>query len=1164
MLPMIRFAYVMAIRRAVSGWRLESVLFGGILLAVALMASGVIFSDLLSNASLRHELQQATPEETHLSMRSFSSQDEPSTSTGRRAVYQDRLNFAQSRVSEPFAKYLKEESLVLDTATFYFKGHPQLELDNEVRPRGSIMYMSGFEPERVTLVEGSWPGAENGAAPLGTSSATAPLNIPMDVAVDGLGLELLGLQVGDVMDVFPAASFTDPPTMPVRIAGVFERVDPNDEFWYDSGSDFSLGNDRWTIVPLFTSEEAVLNRVLGEYPTLYTDVSWYYYLDREGLRASDVGSLRQAIFQVERDIASGLKNSSFSIRLDNLLDSFDEQLILARVPLFLVVFLITGILLYYLALVAGLIVRSRSSEIAMLKSRGATTAQVGMLGLGEGLLLGIPAVVIGPFLAMGVVRVLGKLFFSLGGGTDELSGVPVTVSQGAVVLGLIGGALAVVVFTFATLAAARQGIVEARQTGARPPTASFLHRYYLDVLFLALIGLLWWQIKSRGSFLVQSVGAEQLEIDYSLLLGPVLGLFAVGLVIIRLFPWFALLLSRLAGPIASSWLVHSLRHVARDPMVPGILIVLLTLATVLGVIGSAFSATLEKSQEERSLYAAGADLRVRHSGVSSAATGGRFAEGVQTLPWVVNAADVYRTNGQITSIGFSTPASVLAVDTVSIADVAWFRDDLADGRSLEELAELLKGDTDAPPGLPLPLDARGISIWVQPAGINPGANLWARFRDSRGQYFDTWVGDLGVPGWHRIQGDFTPVIVAGRRFNDQTRQIGLMPPYSFQAFQVTNRFGMFGSADLGAVFLGGMEAITPNGRVNLADFDTLEDWSVIQDFARPGLYALETSRSAAGDRFPTATRFSWASGGVGMRGIRPTATEPPIPAMANREFLELSDASVGDDVILGLSTYSVKVNIVGVVDYFPTIDPGDKPFVLVDLDGLESASNQHSPIPLVGVNEIWVDLVTTPGMEAQDPLPAGENGRVSNGQVSDGQVSIETIQAMRDLGIGVRDVYDAGTMVASRVEQPLVNAGWGALLVLLFLAVALAGGSGVMLFSYLDTKERQTEFALLRTLGSTGGQLRGIVWFNLFLIVICGVLLGTWVGQQIGSILLPLMEVAEEGERVTPPMAFTTDWLALSVSYLVLAVVTLVTVLWLAWLSSNIQVQQVLRMGDAG
>ena len=1137
MTAMIRFAYVMAVRRAVAGWRLEAVLFGGILLAVALMASCVIFSDLLSNASLRHALRQASAKDANFWIRSFSSQDEPATAEGRRSVYQERLGFAQERVSEPFGPYLTEQAWVLDTATFYFQGHPQLELDDDIRPRGSIIYMSGLEPDRVRLTQGSWPGVENAAAPPGT---------PVDVAVDGLGFDLLGLEVGQVMDVFPAASFVDPPTMPVRIAGVFERIDPDDEFWYGVQSDFSLKNDRWTIVPLFTSEEGIINRVFGEYPTLYTDVTWYYYLDREGLRAADVDQLQQTIALAERDIEFGLKNSSKSIRLDNLLSSFDEQLLLARVPLFLVVFLIVGILLYYLALVAGLIVRSRSSEIAMLKSRGATTLQVGLLGLGEGLLLGIPAVIIGPFLAMGVVKVLGTVFFSLGGGSEELSGVPVAVSQGAVVLGLTGGALAVAVFTLATLAAARHGIVEARQTGARPATVSFLHRYYLDFLLLALIGLLWWQIQSRGAFLVQSVGSRELEIDYSLLLGPVLGLLAVGLVIMRVFPWFASLLSQLAGPFAPSWLVHALRHVARDPLVPGILIVLLTLATALGVIGSAFSSTLERSQKERAQYAAGADLRVRYGGAANANAGGRFAEAVREDPAVAHAADVFRTNGQITSTGFSTSASVLAVDASQIADVAWFRDDFAGGKSIDELAQLLLDGPESPVGLPLPRDIVGLSVWLQSARVDTGADLWARLRDADGQYFDTWVGGLNVRGWTKISSNLSPVVAVGRRFTTETRQISLRPPYSLQSFQITMRGGNLGADELGALFIGPLDALTPGGPVNLADFRTPDGWSVIEDFSRPGLYAIESSGSAGGSQFPSSSRFSWATGGVGMRGIKPGPTERSIPAVVNEEFLKVAGASVGDDVILGLSSYSVMVNIAGVASYFPTLDPGDKPFIVMDLDSFEAVSNQHSTVSVSGGNEIWVDLASGAGT----PTDIGDAGQVT--------------ESMRQLGVRVKEVYDAEAMVAARVDQPLVNAGWGALLVLLFLAVTLASASGVMLFSFLDTKERQTEFALLRTLGSTGGQLRGIVWFNLFMIVVCGVTLGTWVGQLIGVSILPLMEVAEEGERVTPPMALTTDWPLLLISYLVLAAVTGVTVVWLAWLSAKIQVQQVLRMGDAG
>ena len=54
-----------------------------------------------------------------------------------------------------------------------------------------------------------------------------------------------------------------------------------------------------------------------------------------------------------------------------------------------------------------------------------------------------------------------------------------------------------------------------------------------------------------------------------------------------------------------------------------------------------------------------------------------------------------------------------------------------------------------------------------------------------------------------------------------------------------------------------------------------------------------------------------------MRGIQPGNVEAPLPAVVNEEFLELADASLGDDVILGVSTYSVLANIVAVASYFP-------------------------------------------------------------------------------------------------------------------------------------------------------------------------------------------------------------------------------------------------------
>ena len=1134
MTSLLRFTYLMALRRTIHGWRLEAVLFGGILLAVALMASGVIFSDLLANAALRSALVQAAPEEVNFWVRSFSSRDDPLDVEGRRRAFQNRTDFMERQVAEPFRPYLTEHSRYLETATFFFQGYPHLELDNDTRPRGPIVHLTGVSG-RLRVLEGRWP--EGSGAP----------GQPVDVAVDELGAELLQLGVGEIMQIFPAASFAAPPPSEVRIAAIFERIDPTDEFWYGLSSASSRKDDRWTLIPMFASEDALIDQVLGTYPSLYTDTTWYFFPDRQKMQAHEVEEVQDFLAHVERSLVVGLRNSSYSIRLDNLLRSFEEQLLLARVPLLLVLFLVTGILVYYLALVAGLIVRSRGGEISMLKSRGATVWQLGVLGLGEGLLLAVPAAVAGPFLALGVVKLLGVIFFELSGASEALTDVPVGLSPAPFLLGLAGGGLAVLVFTAATLAAARRGAIEARQAGARPPTASLLHRYYLDVALLVLIGLLWWQLQSRGAFLVQSLGSRELTIDYSLLLGPVLGLVAAGLIVLRLFPWAAAALARLAAPVGPTWLVHVLRHLARDPMTPAMLIVLVMLATALGVMGSAFSSTLERGQQERALYEAGAGLRLLHSSWDGA---GSLAGHISEQDGVAAAADVFRAPGYVTTTGFSTSGTLLAVDADTIADVAWFRDDFAGGRPLASLAQTLKhGASGTPPaqtaiqgavpaadGIALPPGATGLALWARPGGSARGVGLWARLRDSDGQLVDAWMGSLEDVQWARLLLDLTPEGLSSGRMRTQPQGgPALKPPFELVSFSVRSRFGQ---NEGGAVFLGRADAVTPDGETLIHDFRSTDGWKVIENFGKPGLYSLETSRSAAGDGFDVTSRFSWSPGGVGITGIRAGGPDEAIPALVSSTFLEVADAEVGETIILGMSTYALLLEVAAEVEFFPTLDPGGRPFAVVDLSRFTQAAVRYSPLPPSGANELWLD---------------GGGAPIAAGPVS---------ATLREEGVSIRDTLHAPSMVAQRVEQPLVNAGWGALLVLLFLAVALASASGLMLFSHLDARERQTEFALLRTLGISRGQMQRIVWTNLFLMILCGVGLGTWLGWLIGSSLLPLMEVVEEGARATPSLVFTTDWRRLLVSYVILAGVTGLCGLWLTWLTGKLQLQQVLRMGE--
>ena len=1142
-MSILHLADLLAIRRISSSWRLEAVLFLGMLLAVSLMASGVIFSSLLEEAALRRTLDRLSPEEMNVTARTYGALEEPSAVARQDTFYERGLDAMEREVGEPFAPYVQEEAHLFQTVSLFYAGRPDLELNDNVRPRGKVSYMSGLFPERTEVVEGRWPYSDGATA----VDAGAPLEVALDVA----GGELLQLAPGDEIDAYLSVGGSPEDSIRVRVVGLFNRLDSEGEFWYGVGRTFSHTEDEVAIVPLFTTPDAILEHVAHNYPGSYADVRWYFYLDRHSLRAGDVASVRDTIAQVRASLPRSLNNSSSSIELDEVLSAFQEQVLLSRIPLYLMVSLTTGILVYYLALISGMVVKSRARETSILKSRGVTTPQLGLFALVEGALLAVPAIALGPVLALAISRALGRVFVE----TDlESSGIPVSLPSQAFILGAAGAALAAAVLTVSTVLASRQGMVEFRQTGARPPRAPFIHRSYLDLLALALIALVWWQIQARGSFLVRSVGTGELEVDASLLLGPVLGLLAVGLLVMRLFPLVVSFLARAAETVGPVWLVQGLRRVSRDPIMPGSLVVLLMLTTALGVMGSTFSSTIERNQRDRALYDSGADLRIQHgTGRAPVSTLG-MANLVQRLDGVDTITEVLRTSGTLSAGAFDqTPVTIVAVESESFADVAWYRDDFTGGVPLPSITQAIRTDPAVSilsDGIPLPPFSTSLALWVNPGTTEPNATLVARVRDDSGYYFDVPFGsmnfedwELDSQGWVRVDADlFPPSPRRGRPLrvgeDGWLDPVGAVPPFTLLSIRVNARSN---TQQPGAIFLGDLSVGSELfGEEPLGDYrGFLESWHVVEDYDVPGLYALEASVAVARPGFDGSAAMSWIPGGLGLPTLRVGKPETPIPAVVSREVLEAAGVGLGDVFAVGTIDATVPVKAAAVTDYFPTLDPRDGPFVVMDLRAFNHYTNLHGKGLVGGSNEMWTRL---------DPAEADAANVVSD---------------LQSFGIDTGNVFVAADLEAQRVEQPLVNAGWGGLLILMFLALALASASGVMLYSYTDSRDRSTEFALMRTLGFSRLQLNGVVWFNLLLVAACGVGLGTWAGQLMAASVLPILEIAEEGVRVTPPMVVRINWGVLLGTYAVLAVVTAVTVVWLAVVTARLELQRVLRIGEA-
>ena len=1139
MTAILNLGYVLARRRLMSSFRIELTVLLGVTLAVVLLSSAVVFNDLLAETALRRSLADAESSDVNLWVRVFNDLDDPRTATAASDRYLTSRQFVAQRVLPPLGDAVGAVSFQVETATFYFTGRPNLDLPNDVRPRGRMQYLSGLKEGQAQLVQGRWPEVAGDGGYDDSTGATD--GIVIEIVVDSQGLEFLDLEVGEGFEIVPATGGEGQPSTPVVVVGAIEPTDLEDEYWYRRQKSLSYRDDDWTLVPLFTSERALRQQIGRRYPGIYTSSAWFVQVDREGIPAKSVDELQLDLRRLRRDVSNNLANGSTSTGLIRILEDHEEQLLLARIPLFLMVFLVTGILGYYLTITAGMVIRARAGEIAMLKSRGATTVQIGILTLVEGLLLAGPALVAGALLSPLLARALGGLVFDA-----ESAGAPVSLSWQAFGMGAAGAALAVIVLALATLAAANKGIVEFRQSGARPARTPFIHRYYLDLLALVVIAFLWWQISNRGTVLTRSLGSRDLEIDFALLLGPALGLIALGLLVMRLFPLFLGISARIVGPVGPGWLVQGLRRIARDPIAPGSLVALLMLATALGVVGSAFSATLNRSLDDRVRYDTGADIRIQHDN-------GRIPRAFAGLSDVLpNSAEAMQTEGSLLTEGFgSQRVSVLAVDSPRLADVAWWRNDFADGDGLPDLMSRITPNPDAPQGLPLPEGTTALSLWAMttqtgPVRREPLVGVTARLRDGAGRFYDVQLGDVReTRQWQMLEGSTVlRVGRAGRPTDDPEVPRLDVSPHTLINLQISGRT----SGDRpGVLFVDGLTAHTDAGDVLLADLNSADGWSVIEDYVRPGLYSVETSRNVARPGTTGSAVFSWAPGGIGAPGLWPGEDAPPVKALVSPGILEATGVEVGDQISLGMSTFALPIRIVGVAEFFPTVDPREQPFVVADLSEFVEYANRHSRRIFGGSSEVWLDRDIAIG-DLEHALAETE----------------AAVSSMEDLGLTAGKASVAEEEAALRGKEPLANAGWGGLLVIMFLALALASATGIALYSWLDTRERQTEFALLRTLGSTRGQLNGVVWFNLAIVVIAGVAVGTWAGAQIGAALLPVLEVAEGGVRATPPLTFETDWRMLALAYAVLATVSIVTVIWLAFVTSRLEVQRVLRAGEGG
>lgn len=1093
------------LHRSRSDWPV--VLAAGMLLvcATVLLAAGAVYGDVVALGGLRRAILDAPPASRVVIVGSTATPADVGT-------IDDVVTDQAAEVLGPGGG---EVGFVIRSGGFVRTG-----LDPE-DPGGLTRLASYRAIERhAHLLSGRWP---------------ADGHTPFEAVVSEGAATALGATRGDRLTF---VSRDDPGlSVDVEIVGLW-RPDRDDPYWIADALELDGVETRG---PFTTSGPIVLGRedLVRRVPVRELDLEWRAIPAVDGLRVANLAGLRTDLGTLKARLADARlpgRSLRVSSELPVILADVDRATLVSRSGVLLLTIQFAILAAYAIILVAGMLIERRRVEVALLRSRGASTAHLTAMAFGEALMLAIPAAIVAPWLAVAVVQLLG----SVGPLAEAGIAATATVDSGVMIVAGLAAAACVIALTVPSMTSSGNpaGI---RARLSRQVGRTLAQRLGIDLVLvvLAVIGL--WQLRLYGSPLTENARGV-LGLDPLLVAAPGVGLLAGGIVATRVVPRLAEIaervLSRRRGLVAS---IGS-RQLARRPLRYTRSALLLMLAAALGTFAASDAATWTQSQEDQATYQAAADVRVMtsdYTDLPSWIVGPtmRSTDGVDAAtPVVRGPLDVGRAvrDGQLLAIDPAVAPGLVRYPTPAAAE------------ALLPLLARLGDERPAIQSIALPPDTRRLAVTVS-------ADIQADPENSGGEIPADWRGieatvvlEDGDGRLHRVGGEATGLFVGA----DQRLVIPLMrlvegTPVTFP----------------GPVRLQGIE-VTLGAPSDVVGVGTLDILAILSSATDAG----DADWIDAGWR-PNAPSWRWTSvrgadersvevtPGMPNRitlGFQPGQTEPLfgtssatfrswtlpdepdlMPAVVSDRFLELSGAAVGDEVAASVAGQRLTLRIIGTAPEFPSLDPA-KGFAIVDATTLERARLATTG-QVVPTKEWWLSV---------------DDGR-----------ALEVEEAVRQAPVSAADVIGRVARTRSLGGDPIslgiIGAlGLGALAALAFAAI------GFVVSATVTTSERITEFAILRALGLSGRELAAWVSLENAFLLIFGLVAGSALGLVLAWLVLPFATLTATGAAAVPSPRIVVPWPAILPIYGAALVLFIATVAIVTRQVRRAGITTVLRSGE--
>lgn len=600
----------LAFQRIRQTWRMLFLVGLGMLTAVMVVCSVPLYTQIAMTAGLRAALA-ATDQSTDIVVRGSAYGLPP-----------DRIAQVTDSLSQEFQHNLGPYLL---PGQFSFQSSPLNIMapgaDGQLAVTGDQMTMTGEDLTRaashVHFTQGHMPGSS-------MSDNTIEVALRAEFANDlhwGPG-KLIPLRVS----FGNALSAAEPEVFTLKVTGIFTLLKGNDTFWHgENFLGFSTANDVNFVGGALASNDALASLFSqtqqedsgGLVVTTSSTLVWYYSLDTSHIQINQVDTILNAIQHIQLDNSNNpLINDPTALNHvqtylpASSLNLYHDRLPIVQFPVTSLTLLVLALALFFVTLMAGILVDRQSGAMALLRSRGASGQQIFWSLVTQAVLLGLIALALGPLLSIVVARLLAQHILTVRdqGALNIVAGnpVPIVLSVGAYALATASAM--VLTMVLAIWSAASRDVLALRRETSRSTHRPFWQRLNLDLVAIVIALLL-----AGFSIYLNNSGTldgrlHLLYLSPLTLLEAICILLAAMLLLLRCFPWLlrggAWLTTRLRG--APSLL--ALAQMSRAPRQSMRMTLLLALATAFTIFTLVFNASQTQRIQDVSDYQAMADF----------------------------------------------------------------------------------------------------------------------------------------------------------------------------------------------------------------------------------------------------------------------------------------------------------------------------------------------------------------------------------------------------------------------------------------------------------------------------------------------------------------------------------------------------------------------------